>query len=778
MAAVRTKNFLKNNPGAKEKLEALGIQLDGKVAANDSRFQKVYDSLVTYKKLNGDLLVPQPFVVPEEPDWPESTWGLRLGARVNAIRSQGTFVNTNPDRRKQLDDIGFIWSPPPSATGRRRGRKKKVEVEAEKAAAEAAMSENTESKKAQASTAMENLFGQSFAGEQTSFEGEAPVWSFDGSSDMEAARASEEAAMQPQDEYQEPVNLHDTLESAKQKAIDVGVIVIDDEGVMRKGKRQKDIPWFNDDFGQEFVFEDVVEALTVYKAMYGDFTGLVENDEFVVPAPGGGSVFPDDDDEDSFNVDASTRAAAAIASFEKKRSKQGSQDPIAAEIRRLQQESESPTMETETDVVVQTKISSVEWPEHLAGMGLGNIVRRIRDGSLEVKHLPERKAQLDDIGFDWGDPKYFIDVPFEKAMCGMFAYYLVRGDMFVYEDFVMPDEDPWPRALAGYEIGKAVRRIRELQNSFEAYHTEKLALLRAIDFVWFPTVALPLDPDEEEMSSEMLKLSAIGHPDYAKMIDIPMGLPDKIIADGPFFETDDPKLWWKKWHNWDYVKDYWYAQGRRDNAFALRASGYPTLAEEHEAKYGPGMFQQIEEVMNELSEGIEDKTKEEKDAYIERLNHFREEMTGCRDIHPKKRKILLEELDTAMLALMTDGKLETVTEETLEQFQEIHKEQDEFDAVVEEPIQIDPADYGAAVDDIDDFEGEVEEEDLEVDEEDLDDEFVFDIEDELGLDDDDEEEEDDDDEEEEEDDDELSLDDDEDDEDDDDLDLEEDGAFE
>ena len=113
------------------------------------------------------------------------------------------------------------------------------------------------------------------------------------------------------------------------------------------------------------------------------------------------------------------------------------------------------------------------------------------------------------------------------------------------------------------------------------------------------------------------------------MIDIPMGLPDKIIADGPFFETDDPKLWWKKWHNWDYVKDYWYAQGRRDNASALRASGYPTLAEEHEAKYGPGMFQQIEELMEELSEGIEDKTKEEKDAYIERLNYFREEMTGC-----------------------------------------------------------------------------------------------------------------------------------------------------
>jgi hypothetical protein len=389
---------------------------------------------------------------------------------------------------------------------------------------------------------------------------------------------------------------------------------------------------------------------------------------------------------------------------------------------------------TETDVAVQTKVSSEKWPEHLAGMVLGNIVRRIRDGSLEVKHLPERKAQLDDINFDWGDPKYFIDVPFEKAMCAMYAYYLVRGDMFVYEDFVMPDEDPWPRALAGYEIGKDVRRIRELQNSFEAYHTEKVALLRAIDFVWFPTVALPLDPNEPEMSSEMLMVNALGHPDYAKMIDIPMGLPDKIIADGPFFESDDPKLWWKKWHNWDYVKDYWYAQGRRDNAFVLRENGYPTLAEEHEAKYGPGMFQQIEELMAELHEGVEDKSKEEKDAYIEQLNYFREEMTGCRDIPPKKRKLLLEELDTAMLALMTDGKLETVTEETLENLEAMEKEQEEYDAVMEEEIEIDPADYGAAVDDIDDYEGEDDEEEFEDEE--------FDIEDELGLDDDEEEEDD------------------------------------
>jgi hypothetical protein len=44
----------------------------------------------------------------------------------------------------------------------------------------------------------------------------------------------------------------------------------------------------------------------------------------------------------------------------------------------------------------------------------------------------------------------------------MYVYYLIRGDMFVYEDFLlMPDEDPCPEVLAGYELGKAVRRLRE-----------------------------------------------------------------------------------------------------------------------------------------------------------------------------------------------------------------------------------------------------------------------------------------------------------------------------
>ena len=99
-----------------------------------------------------------------------------------------------------------------------------------------------------------------------------------------------------------------------------------------KGKREKDIPWFNDDFGDYFVFEDVVESLSIYKSIYGDFSNLT-NSDFVVPAPKEVTGFLDDDSVEIFDVDASARAAAAIASFEEQGQIDRSEDFIAAEIK-------------------------------------------------------------------------------------------------------------------------------------------------------------------------------------------------------------------------------------------------------------------------------------------------------------------------------------------------------------------------------------------------------------------------------------------------------------
>lgn len=238
MAKLRTKSFLKKNPGAEEKLAAIGFQMDKKTAAHDVRFQNVYDGLKRYKEIYGDLLVPQPFVVPNKSaEWPEEAWNLRLGARVNAIRSQGTFVNNSPDRKEMLDELGFVWSPPESER-RKRGRKSKEEKEQmEKEAMEAVSQEGGSPKLDSGDDAQDEVVDveslmSSFdfsatSGDSSGEESIAPTWGFEGGRELPelVTAAQEEAAQQAaQDEYKPPLNLEESLAEAKLRAIEVGVV--------------------------------------------------------------------------------------------------------------------------------------------------------------------------------------------------------------------------------------------------------------------------------------------------------------------------------------------------------------------------------------------------------------------------------------------------------------------------------------------------------------------------------------------------------------------------
>jgi len=733
LSKFRSAKFLKANPDAAEKLREVGFVTDSKVSANDIRFNNVFTALKRYQDIYGDMMVPQPFTVPNNSgDWPEETWGLRLGARVNAIRSQGTFVKTNPERRQMLDDLGFVWSPPESER-RKRGRKSKAEQERQDMEAVAAAGgspiPSDEEDAADADAFVSSFDFSSIAGEPDGEEAISPTWGLEGGRDLQdmVATAKEEASQPAEVEYQPELTLGESLADAKRRAIEAGIIEETESNKhFKKGKRSRDIPWFNDDFGDDFVFEDVVEALTLYKSFYGSFSNFTD-ESFVIPAKDE-TVSPFDVPEDDLDfMDENmppNRAAPSIAQFE------GFDDLDLME-EFVEPGSGKPTEEVEEKAPVATiePIAEVNWPEHLGGMLLGNIVSRMRDGSLEVKHLPERKAQLDAIDFDWGDPKYFIDIPFEKAMCAMYAYYLVRGDMFVPADFVMPDEDPWPQVLAGYEVGKSVGRIRQLQNFFEAYHPEKVSLLRMIEFVWFPTLALPVDPNEPEMTPERLKLSALGHPDYAKMIDIPMGLPEKIYAEGPFHDSDDPRLWWRKYHSWEMVEDYWYQNGRRDNAFILRGMGYPQMAAEHEEKYGPGLFERIETTLDRLEKGDPVKDAEEKEELMETLKYYRDELAGCKDIHPKNLERLVEDIDIHILQLVT-GKKGSSIEELSEAAMEMNYEEEYVEKEEEEETVEEEEDYEEEEGEYEEGEFEVEEEVEEVEEE----VEVINIEEELGLD--------------------------------------------
>ena len=153
----------------------------------------------------------------------------------------------------------------------------------------------------------------------------------------------------------------------------------------------------------------------------------------------------------------------------------------------------------------------------------------------------------------------------------------------------MPDEQPWPSILAGYELGKAVTRLRELQNFLEAYHPVKMSLLRMVDFSFFPELALPLDPDADEMNMEHLYVETFGHPLY-HISTVPLGLPERMLADGPNGPTE--KL--SSWYNYEYVREFHERPGAlTDVADWMRDIGFYQLAEEHEQKYGQSHYRQL-----------------------------------------------------------------------------------------------------------------------------------------------------------------------------------------
>jgi hypothetical protein len=69
-------------------------------------FEVVKVALMKYKDLNGDVLVPQKFVVPiNDISWPEETWGIKLGRDVGNIRAK-----SYADKREDLESIGFDFN--------------------------------------------------------------------------------------------------------------------------------------------------------------------------------------------------------------------------------------------------------------------------------------------------------------------------------------------------------------------------------------------------------------------------------------------------------------------------------------------------------------------------------------------------------------------------------------------------------------------------------------------------------------------------------------------
>lgn len=100
--------FSSKFPHEYEKLKEVGYDRIGDILLDD--WTTVTMALRHYKNIFGDLRVASSFTVPAGDSlWPKVLWGWKLGNRVTAIRSAGTFVKGIPARKQELENLGFEW---------------------------------------------------------------------------------------------------------------------------------------------------------------------------------------------------------------------------------------------------------------------------------------------------------------------------------------------------------------------------------------------------------------------------------------------------------------------------------------------------------------------------------------------------------------------------------------------------------------------------------------------------------------------------------------------
>lgn len=99
-----TVDSVKRNYEFKDKREEL-IKMDFCFDKYRARYHVIRETLLHYKKVHGDMLVPIRYIVPSTPEWPLYMWGVNLGGPVHGIRRGTSFRN----KKEDLLSIGFVY---------------------------------------------------------------------------------------------------------------------------------------------------------------------------------------------------------------------------------------------------------------------------------------------------------------------------------------------------------------------------------------------------------------------------------------------------------------------------------------------------------------------------------------------------------------------------------------------------------------------------------------------------------------------------------------------
>jgi hypothetical protein len=124
------------------------------------------------------------------------------------------------------------------------------------------------------------------------------------------------------------------------------------------------------------------------------------------------------------------------------------------------------------------------YPQSSLGLDLGDAVMSLRIGDIDGYDDEVRRAQLDSIGFDWGDTTKRLHFRFVPTWLGMKHYHYIYGHNVIEWNYVVPFSEEWPFWMMGMPLGNWLW-IAKFQHVLLAkeYPTRK-ELLDALNFKW------------------------------------------------------------------------------------------------------------------------------------------------------------------------------------------------------------------------------------------------------------------------------------------------------
>eukprot|EP00617_Octactis_speculum_P017154 CAMPEP_0185760614 /NCGR_PEP_ID=MMETSP1174-20130828/19520_1 /TAXON_ID=35687 /ORGANISM="Dictyocha speculum, Strain CCMP1381" /LENGTH=943 /DNA_ID=CAMNT_0028441511 /DNA_START=242 /DNA_END=3073 /DNA_ORIENTATION=- len=423
------------------------------------RFQRLFRALCTYRDIHGHVDVPQHFVIPDEAPWDEDTWGLRLGSRVNAVRSQGTFVKNVPERRDMLTEIGFRWEQ----VGRSIAETVKFD---------------------------DNMSWQQLKWAQDIAAQGSRTQSSSGEQRLGDMRDILPGSLLPE------MGVDST--DAGSSAIPAWVTDMDYSGM-----NQEQYP-------KSHTFSDVVAAIKIWSNALGHMDIPYD---FTVPFP---FTFPTDPsmdealleiDSDPFRHESMSMEASvlkdslddidAMYSLEKALDLDDPWEDLSDPPLPASSSVDEILEEDQLSAADFAALEGIKWPNELGGLPLGYCVEVLRSGDAKGKYDPVRRKELNAIGFTWGEEYRYLHFEYNDVLRYLVEFKKLFSDLTVPHHLVIPSTlpNPYPSWMHGVELGKIVNIVRAQKKMIEKEYPERYSMLLAMEFTWLPPVLAPTTRD-------------------------------------------------------------------------------------------------------------------------------------------------------------------------------------------------------------------------------------------------------------------------------------------